>query len=202
MKLNTRYLLLFFGAIIVCGYLHEIGHAVAGWIVGVAVAPTLAKEYVLQPELAWNKATWICLGGVVGTTVATLSAVLYFWRKPCPEREAILGGALLPIGLYSLRFALVGRGHDSFEWQAAQTALDLPPAGHAIDIFFLGLLILGFLVWIVCLHPSLRSLLGLAALGIVGIFLLVGLQVGNNAVFDHMFRGVRTLDVPAGLDPR
>jgi hypothetical protein len=193
---------LFVGALTVGVYLHEIGHAVAGWIMGIAVVPTPAKEYVLQSQLAWNKEIWISFGGPVGTTVAALAAILYFWRKPCSDREALLAGAFLPLGLYSLRFLLVGRGHDGTEWQAAQTALGLPPAGHAIDVFFVCLLIGGLAVWFFRLHPPLRSLLRLAALGIAGTVFLIGLQAANNAVFDQAFPHVRIINVPAGLDPR
>jgi len=202
MKLSIRYLLIFFAAAIAGVYLHEVGHAAVGWVNGIAVVPTPAKEYVLQSQLAWNKEIWIKLGGVLGTTLAVLAAGLYFWRKPCLDREAILAGALLPLGLYTLRFLLVGRGHDATEWQAAQTALGLPPAGHAIDVFFFCLLVAGFLVWGIRLHPRPSSLLRIVILGIAGIVLLVVLQVGNNAVFDRMFPVVKVVNVPAGLDPR
>jgi hypothetical protein len=202
MKLSIRYVLLYSVAIIAAVYLHEIGHTVAGWMEDVAVVPTPAKEYVLQSQLDWNKEIWIALGGPIGTTVAALAAALYFWRKPRPESEPILFGAFLPLGLYSLRFALVGRGHDDTEWQAAQTALGLPPAGHAIDVFFLCLLIAGLVVWVFRLHPPLGSWLRLATMVIGGAILLIVLQVGNNAVFDHHFPAVKVVNVPAGLDPR
>ena len=201
MKISIRYMLLFSGTIIAGVYLHEVGHAVAGWVEGVAIVPMPAKEYVLQSQLDWNKDIWISLGGVIGTTVAVLAAALYFWRKPCADREAILAGAFLPLGIYTLRFLLVGRGHDSTEWQAAQTALGLPPTGHVIDAFFLCLLVAGFVVWGIRLYsPS--SLLRLVTLAIAGIILLVVLQVGNNAVFDRVFPAVKMVNVPAGLDPR
>jgi hypothetical protein len=201
MKLSIRYMFIFLGALIAGVYLHEVGHAVAGWVNGVAVFPTPAKEYVLRSQLDWSKEIWVALGGVMGTTVAALAAGLYFWRKPCLDREAILAGALLPVGIYTLRFLLVGRGHDDTEWQAAQTALGLPTAGHAIDILFLCLLIAGFVVWGIRLHPPLPSLLRLVTLGIAGTILLVALQLGNNAVFDRMFPVVKVVNVPAGLDP-
>jgi hypothetical protein len=195
-------MLLFLGAVIAGVYLHEVGHAVVGWVNGIAIVPTPAKEYVLQSQLEWNKEIWISLGGVLGTTVAVLAAGLYFWRKPCLDREAILAGALLPLGLYTFRFLCVGRGHDETEWQAAQTALGLPPAGHAIDVFFLCLLNAGLIVWGIRLRPRLSSLLRLVALVIAGIILLVLLQAGNNAVFDRVFPVVKVVNVPPGLDPR
>ena len=202
MRPSIRYMLLFLGAVIAGVYLHEVGHAVVGWVNGIAIVPTPAKEYVLQSQLEWNKEIWISLGGVLGTTVAVLAAGLYFWRKPCLDREAILAGALLPLGLYTFRFLCVGRGHDETEWQAAQTALGLPPAGHAIDVFFLCLLNAGLIVWGIRLRPRLSSLLRLVALVIAGIILLVLLQAGNNAVFDRVFPVVKVVNVPPGLDPR
>ena len=201
MRPNRRYILLFSMTMIAGVYLHEVGHAVAGWVQGVAIVPMPAKEYVLQSQLAWNREIWIALGGVIGTTGVALASALYFWRKPCFDREAILAGAFVLPGCYSLRFLLVGRGHDDTEWQAAQTALGLPPTGHVIDAFFLCLLVAGFVVWGIRLYsPS--SLLRLVTLAIAGIILLVVLQVGNNAVFDRVFPAVKMVNVPAGLDPR
>ena len=46
------------------------------------------------------------------------------------------------------------------------------------------------------------SLLGLVTLAIFGIVLLIGLQAGNNAVFDRLFPVVKVVNVPAGLDAR
>lgn len=202
MKLSIRYLLIFFAATIAGCYLHEVGHAVFGWVNGIAVFPTPAKEYVLQSQLAWNKETWIALGGVLGTTVVVLAAGLYFWRKPCLDREAIFAGALIPLAFYALRFLLMGRGHGGTEWQAAQSALGLPPAGYAIDVFLLCLLVAGFLVWGIRLHPRLSSLLRLVIVVIAGIVLLALLQVSNNALFDRMFPVVKVVNVPAGLNAR
>ena len=202
MKLSLRYILLFVGSIIAAVYLHEIGHAVGGWVNGVAIVPTPAKEYVLQSQLDWSKEIWIALGGVIGTTVAALAAALCFWRQPCSDREAVLAGAFLPVGIYTLRFLLVGRGHDGTEWQAAQAALGLPPAGHAMDLFFLCLLIAGLGVWAIRLHPHLSSVLRLVTMAIIGITLLVVLQAGNNSAFDRVFAVAKVVNIPPGLDAR
>jgi len=181
-------------------YLHEIGHAVAGWLNGVAIVPTPAQEYILQSTLDWSKEIWIALGGVIGTTAAALAGALYFWGQPGSDREAVLVGAFLPVGVYTLRFSLVGRGHDGTEWQAAQTALGLRPAGHAIDLFFLCALIAGLGVWAIRLHPRLLSVLRLVSMAIIGIILLVVLQAGNNSVFDRVFPVAKVINVPPGLD--
>jgi hypothetical protein len=100
MKLSLRYMLLFSASLIAGVYLHEIGHAVAGWVNGVVVVPTPAKEYILQSQLDWSKEVWIALGGVIGTTVAALAAAFYLWPQPSSDREAVLAGAFLPVGVY------------------------------------------------------------------------------------------------------
>jgi hypothetical protein len=197
-----RYLLFFWLAAVAAGYVHEIGHAVSGLLVGVITIPTPAKEYPIQSELEWSKATWIALGGPIGTLSALFIATAYFWRKPCSDREAALAGASLPVFIYSLRFLLIGRGHDDIEWQGAQTALGLPPASHGIDIFFMCILVAIVVVWFVRRRPSLWSLLKLPALAISGVILLVAVQAGNNVVFDRMFPKVKVVNVPPGLDPR
>ena len=202
MKPTIRYLLIFIGALLAGCYLHELGHAIAGWLQGVAVFPTTAKEYILRPQLDWSKETWIALGGVLGTTIVMLASGLWFWRKPSLDREAVLAGALVPSLVYTLRFLLMGRGHDGTEWQAAQTALGLRPAGHAIDVFMACLLVVTVIIWGVRLRPRLWFLLRFLALAVVGTFLLVGLQAGNNAVFDRVLQDGTVVNVPAGLDPR
>ncbi len=203
MKASVRYALVFTGTTIAGVYLHEIGHAVAGWMQGIAVVPSPAKEYILRPQVYWNQEIWIALGGVVGTTLAVVGATLYFLRVRSPVAEAVLFGALIPPWVYTIRFLLQGRGHDDTEWQAAQTALGLMPAGHGIDVFFLSLSLAGILVWGFRLRFPLRySLLKLAGLAIGGAILLIVLQVGNNALFDRFFPTTRVVNAPSGLDPR
>lgn len=202
MKAHLRYAAVFIGSTIAGVYLHEIGHAVAGWSQGIATVPTPAKEYILQSQVAWNQEIWISLGGPVGTTLAVVGAMVYFLRARRPEAEAVLLGALLPLCLYTIRFVLAGRGHDGLEWQAAQTALGLRPAGHAIDVFFLCLWLAGMILWGTRLRFPLRySLLKFAGLAIVGVTLLIALQVGNNRLFDRHFPATKVVNTPSGLDP-
>jgi len=101
-----------------------------------------------------------------------------------------------------LRYLLAARGHDDTEWQAEQAALGLPPAGHAIDLFFSFLLIAGFVVWGIRRRPRMSSFLRLVILAAVGIVLLIGLQAGNNAVFDRLFPVVKVVNAPAGFGAR
>jgi hypothetical protein len=203
MKASVRYALVFTGTTIVGVYLHEIGHAVAGWILGIAVVPTPAKEYILRSQVYWNQEIWICLGGIVGTTLAIVGATLYFLWERRPVADAVLLGALAPPCFYTIRFLLVGRGHDGLEWQAAQTALGLAPSGHGIDVFFLCLWLAGIIVWGSRLRFPLRySRLKLVGLAIAGVILLIVLQVGNNSLFDRFFPATRVVNTPSGLDPR
>jgi len=90
MKVNVRYAVVFVGATIAGVYLHEIGHAVAGWSQGIATVPTPAKEYILQSQVAWNQEIWISLGGPVGTTLAVVGAMVYFLRARRPEAEGTI----------------------------------------------------------------------------------------------------------------
>ncbi len=199
---SSRYFLIFMVATILGVYVHELGHAIAGWIQGIAVVPTPAKEYVLRPEIAWNQGIWIALGGIVGTIAAVLAGVLLLVWRPRPATEAILAGSLLPLGFYTLRFLIAGRGHDGLEWQEAQAALRLAPAGHTVDIFFLCLLCLGLLAWAIRMRPPLRQwFLKLPCLAFSGIILLAVLQVANNLVFNRFFPDT-TVEIPEGFDSR
>lgn len=203
MKPRVRYTLVFIGATIAGVCLHEVGHATAGWILGIAVVPTPAKEYILRPEVDWNQQIWVFLGGPTGTTLAMAGATIFFLLKRCPEAEAILLGAQVPLSVYNVRFLLVGRGHDGLEWQGAQAALGLAPAGHAIDFLYLSLWVVVTAVWIfrsrARLLSSLRRFIGLT---IAGIIMLVLLQSGNNCFFDRYFPKTRALNVPSGLELR
>jgi len=193
-------MLLFSGPLIAGVYLHEVGHAAAGWVNGVALVPTPAKEYILQSQLDWSKAIWLALGGVIGTTVAPLAAAFNLWRQPRLDAEAIWAGVFLPVGVYTFRFVLVGRGHDATGWQAAQVALNLPPAGHAMDLLFVVLLIAGSVVGTIHLQPSLSSILRLVITMLIGIILHISLQAGNNIVFDGVFPVTKVVNILPGLE--
>jgi len=71
------------------------------------------------------------------------------------------------------------------------------------QIFSAGVLLIAALViWGIRRRPRLSSLLRLVILAMVGIFLLIVLQAGNNAVFDRMFPVVKLVNQPARLDAR
>jgi hypothetical protein len=202
-KAAARYAFVLLLATAAGVYLHELGHALAGWVQGIAVIPMPAREYVLRPQIYWSQETWIALGGVAGTAFAAMAAILHFLRTRTLLAEAVLCGVLVPLWVYTVRFVLVGRGHDAIEWQAAQAALGLAPPGHAVDILFLGLLMTGIIVWAVGLRRPLRNhLLRLVGVVIGGTILLLALQVTNNRLFDRFFPTTEVVGAPPGLDPR
>ena len=204
MKNRFRFALTFAGVCIAGVYLHEIGHAVAGWVQGIAIVPTPAKEYTLQDQVEWSQQIWISLGGVAGTALLVLGTLAWYVRDQRPVADAVLAGVLLPPCAYTVRFLMIGRGHDGLEWQEAQSALGMDPTGHAVDILFLCLFFAGAGIWLVRRHSTLRlsSFGRAAALMLGGIVLLVVLQVGNNALFDPFFAETTTVNVPAGLESR
>jgi hypothetical protein len=176
-------------AIVGAVFLHEIGHCVVAWLHGYVAIPTPAKEYVLTSPSP-DAQNLIALGGVVGSVVALLGAMAWLRRRPDATRSALLAGALSLPGAYILRFWLAGRGHDGTEFQEAQAALGLSPAGHALDWFFVGLFVTAVGFWVRHTGPHLSfGLAGRLLLGAVAaLFVLIVLQVANNAVFDPLLQ--------------
>ena len=203
-KNDLRFALIFAGVCIAGVYVHEIGHAVFGWVQGIPVVPTPAKEYILQDWVDWRQKIWVSLGGVAGTALLVLGSLLWYARERRPVADAVLAGVLIPPCFYTLRFLLAGRGHDGLEWQEAQSALGATPTGHMVDILFLCLLLAGSTAWILRRRASLRlaSIVRVAGLVLGGIALLIVLQVINNALFDRFFPETTTVNVPAGIESR
>jgi hypothetical protein len=165
----------------------------------VPVVPTPFKEYVLQSELPWSTYTGIAAGGPIGTLIAALIVGIAFVRRPSADTDAAFAGVLLTPAAYSLRYVVVGRGHDGLEWQAAQSALGFAPTGHAVDFLLGAVVALGTGLWITTRRPTvtLRGGVRGALLFVFGIVVLVLGQVGNNAVFDRAFPRMEVTDVPA-----
>ncbi|MBK8541819.1 MAG: hypothetical protein IPL60_17735 [Ardenticatenia bacterium] len=202
MQGTRRFLLLFAATIIGTTFVHELGHAFAGWLQGVAVVPTPFKEYVLRPELAWREYAWIAIGGVGGSVLSVLGIMAWYLRRDRASGDAVLAGAILTPLAYTVRYLLVGRGHDGLEWQAAQSALGTDPTGHAVDIVFLVLFVAGVAVWLFRRRAALRvsTVARLAGLLVVGIVFIIVFQVTNNRLFDRFFPKTRILDVPSMVE--
>jgi hypothetical protein len=201
MKSQLRFTLVFLAACIGSMLFHEIGHAIFGWFQGIPVMPTPAKEYILQSQVDWHQRTWISLGGVLASVLVASGSLLWYVVKRGLTGAAMLAGCLVIPGVYTLRFLLEGRGHDSTEWQEAQTALGASPSGHFLDFLFLVLLIAGCasLAWFREISLGWRSLLKSAGLALLGLAIIIFVQVGNNAVFDKHFPKTRTVNVPADI---
>jgi hypothetical protein len=186
--LPRRLWLWFAGAVVISLFVHEIGHCLIAWLYGCPAIPTPAKEYLLGPLSAAGQNA-VALGGVLGSVAALLGAGYWWFRKRDTIRSALLAGAMTMPGCYTLRFLLMGRGHDGDEFQQAQAALGLNYSGHAVDWLFLALFVLAATVWFWRTRPplSLRLAGRLVAGFILGLVVVVLLQVGNNALFDPLF---------------
>jgi hypothetical protein len=176
-------------AIVVSFFIHETGHCTVAWLHGYPAIPTPAKEYILKPvpEAVQHQ---VALGGILGSVVAVLAGAFWLYRRPTAIRSALLAGAVTAPGIYTLRFILVGRGHDATEFQEAQAALGLRYAGHAIDWLFAGLFALATLFWFwrTRARPTPR-LAGRLIVGALAAVIATGLlQSINNAVFDPLFQ--------------
>jgi hypothetical protein len=204
MKGLLRFFVIFVVALIASAYVHELGHSIAGWAQGVAVVPTPFKDYVLRDQIQWRQRIWISLGGVAGTMLLATGTLMWQTLKDRAHGDAILAGVFLLPFAYTLRFILIGRGHDGLEFQAAQSAIGANPSGHIVDISFLVLLIVGSAVWAVRKRATLKasSLVKIIALIVVGITLLVALQVVNNMLFDRFFPKTQTVGFPPGLQSK
>lgn len=201
MKSQLKFTLVFLVACIGSMFFHEIGHAIFGWFQGIPVIPTPAKEYILQSQVDWHQKTWISLGGVLASVLVVSGSLLWYVLKRSLTGAAILAGCLIIPGVYTLRFLLVGRGHDGTEWQEAQTALGASTSGHSLDLLFLVLFIAGCASLALCGDLSLRwrSLLKSAGVAFLGLAIVIIIQVGNNAIFDKHFPKTHTLNVPADI---
>ena len=198
MKQQLRFALVFLVACIGSMYLHELGHAVFGWIQGIPVFPSPAKEYVLWPSVTWRQEALIAVGGAGATAVIVLASILWGAMSRGWTSCAVLAGVLVEPAFYTLRAVLTGRGHDGTEWQEAQYAIGLNPTGHAFDLLFAVLFFSGCaaLAFRDALSLRWRSLSKACALGFLGLMALIAVQIGNNAIFDRHFPKAHTTGIP------
>lgn len=198
---RVKFTLLFLSASICSMYAHELGHAAAGWVQGIPVFPSPAKEYVLLTTIEWRKQIWIAFGGPAVTVIVLSLAILWASRNRGQASCAALAGVLVEPAFYVIRTLLVGRGHDGLEWQEAQSAIGLDPNGHALDLLFVFLFFAGgaVLAFRGELQLRWRSFAKWFSLGLVGLTALILVQAGNNAVFDRHFPRTQTLNIPPGV---
>jgi hypothetical protein len=165
--------------------LHEIGHCIPLWVNGYQAIPTPLKEY-LQESIPRDLGPYVSLAGLSVTLLFCVIVLVSYAVKPSMS-PAILAGAIAMPGMYTLRYILLGRGHDATEFQEAQSALGFNYSGHFLDITFLLLFLTGTIIWIIRSKPAIR-LFGRLLLGfILTILFVMGLQFFNNLIFDPIF---------------
>ena len=187
-KINLDYKpwAIYLSALLISVYLHEIGHCIPAWAHGFRAVPTPAKEYI-SGDIPMNVKQYVSLGGIVTTIALTLAAISVFIVTDYRYKSALLAGVIAVPGIYTLRFMLVGRGHDATEFQEAQAAMGLDYSGHALDWIFLTLFLAGAVAWILRSRPQPRIVVRLAVGLIITIVFVTGLQEINNAIFDPVF---------------
>ena len=183
LKVWSIYLLTIISAI----FVHEIGHCIPAWINGVTAIPTPAKEYILD-DVSSSLQQKISLCGLLATFLFSIGIMILYLVNISKYESAMLAGALVNPGIYSLRFILVGRGHDGTEFQEAQAALGLNYSGNSIDWFLFALFIVGIMIWIYKSRPPFKALSRLFIGLIIALIFVIALQVANNAIFDPIFQ--------------
>ena len=174
---------IFFATIFFSAYIHEFGHCIPAWIHGYWAVPTPVKEYESH-TIPLDLKQYVSLGGIIGSVVVLLVISILYLNINHRFSSVLLAGALAMPGMYTLRFILIGRGHDATEFQEAQSALGLSYSGHSLDWFFLTFFLLGAVMWITKSKPS-HKILGRLLIGFVLTFVFVAaLQKINNAIFD------------------
>ncbi len=184
-KNELKIWLIYFGTIFLSLFTHEIGHCIPAWINGYQAIPTPVKEY-LQESIPKELSLYVSLAGITGTFLFSIIALIAYSVKHSMN-SAILAGAIAMPGLYTLRYVLFGRGHDSTEFQEAQSALGLGYSGHSLDIAFLLLFLAGTILWFIKIRPGLK-VSGRLFLGFIfTIIFVMGLQFFSNLIFDPIF---------------
>jgi len=191
MKINIKPELknwaIYFLTILLSVYVHELGHCVYAWSRGYKAIPTPAKSY-LTGDFPGHLNEYFSLGGITGSLLFVFAAFLFYYFRNYKFSSAILAGAIVAPGMYTIRFVLKGRGHDATEFQEAQAALGLNYGGHALDWLFLLLFLLGAIMWIIKSKPGFKVLPRLFIGTVLTFIFFIALQDLNNLIFDPLFR--------------
>jgi hypothetical protein len=156
------------------------------WIHGIKAIPTPAKEYELSP-IPLNLENPIAAGGVIATILTCLVGIIIFIKNPSKTNSIILAGTTASPFVYTILFIVKGRGHDSTEFQKAQSALGFAYAGHYIDWIFAALTITVFMIWYFISKPTGKNIFTIIVGSILTFVFIVALQESNNAIFDPIF---------------
>ncbi len=182
LKIWMQYLaVIFFSAL-----LHEVGHCIPAWVNGYKAIPTPAMEYI-SDDIPMYLKQYVSLGGILATIFLALIILVLYSCNNRKISQSLLAGVLALPGIYTLRFLILGRGHDATEFQEAQAALGLSYSGHSLDWTLMVIFLLGILIWLIKSKPAYR-IIGRLILGAILTFIfIVALQEVNNAVFDPIF---------------
>lgn len=186
MKTTLKAWSIYFGFVTLAVFVHELGHCVAGWVMGYRLVPTFAKEYPLESIPPYAN-PYISLGGILGNILFAAVSVYVYFKSSFKHKTSLLAAAVSSPGIYTLLFPFKGRGHDGTEFQEAQAAAGFSYAGHAADYLFLFMFVAGLSILFFTLKPG-AKLTGRFLLGLVlTFFFIVALQVINNRIFDPLF---------------
>jgi uncharacterized integral membrane protein len=177
----------YFLTILLSAYVHELGHCIPAWAHGFRAIPTPAKEYITG-TVPMDLKQIVSLGGIIGTVLVCLIILVLYFHNTNRFYSAMLAGAFALPGLYTLRYFLIGRGHDATEFQEVQSALGFSYSGHYLDWFFLIFFLTGTAIWMLKSKPGYK-IIGRLIIGFILTFIfIVGLQEVNNAIFDPIFQ--------------
>jgi hypothetical protein len=177
---------IFFATILLTVFAHEIGHCIPAWINGYGAIPTPAKSYP-SSNIPDSFGPYFSAGGPICSVLISLTVLFFYIKSRFKYDSAILAGALASPALYTLKFIISGRGHDSTEFQETQSVLGLNYSGHSLDWIFAGICLVGIIVWLVKSKPGYK-IIGRLIIGFVlTVIFLSALQDINNAIFDPIF---------------
>jgi len=116
MRLEFRKVLkiwmLYFLFIFCSAFLHEIGHCIPAWFSGYRAIPTPAMEYI-SDDIPLNLKQYVSLGGVLATLFLVLIILFLYSFRNKMQGSTLLAAVLALPGIYTLRFLILGRGHDA-----------------------------------------------------------------------------------------
>jgi predicted small integral membrane protein len=142
-------------------------------------------EYI-SDDLPVNLRPYVSLGGALATIIISVIVLLLYAFSRKIISSTLLAGVLALPGMYSLRFVILGRGHDATEFQEAQAALGFSYSGNSLDWIFLVIFLSGTLAWIYKSKPGYKKAGRLLVGTILTIAFIVVLQEVNNAVFNPL----------------
>lgn len=178
--------MLYFLFIFCSAFIHEIGHCIPAWLSGYRAIPTPAMEYI-SDDIPMDLKQYVSLGGILATIILVLVILFLYTFRNKMVSSSLLAGVLALPGVYTLRFLILGRGHDATEFQEAQAAMGFSYSGHSLDWIFMIIFLTASLIWFLKSKPGYKIIGRLTLGAIITILFIVALQEGNNALFDPLF---------------